>query len=41
MNGFSTAKYVQVMVAAGGSYNLAAKLVISSSAETVEVTAAS
>jgi hypothetical protein len=41
MTGFSTAKYNQVMVAAGGSYNLAAKLVISSSAETVEVTAAS
>jgi hypothetical protein len=41
MNGFSTAKYDKVLVAAGGSYNLAAKLAISSSAETVEVTAAS
>jgi hypothetical protein len=41
MSGFSTAKYVKVLVAAGSSYNLAAKLAISSSTETVEVTAAS
>ena len=41
MTGFSTAKYVKVEVAAGTSYTLAAKLAISSSAETVEVTAAS
>ena len=41
MTGFSTAKYVKVAVIAGGSYTLAAKLAISSSAETVEVTAAS
>ncbi len=41
MNGFSTAKYVKVDVGAGTSYTLAAKLVISSSAETIEVTAAS
>jgi len=41
MNGFSTAKYDKVLVAAGGSYNLTAKLAVSSSSETVEVTAAS
>ena len=41
MSGFSTAKYVKVDVGAGTSYNLAAKLAVSSSAETVEVTAAS
>ena len=41
MTGFSTAKYVKVDVVAGTSYTLAAKLAVSSSAETVEVTAAS
>ncbi len=39
--GFSNAKYVQIIVAAGTSYTLTAKLAVSSSAETVEVTAAS
>ena len=39
-NGFATAKYDKVQVEAGGSYVLPAKLEVSSSAETVEVTAA-
>ena len=39
-SGFSTAKYDNVQVAAGTSYILPAKLLISSSTETVEVTAA-
>ena len=39
-SGFSTAKYDNVQVEAGTSYILPAKLVISSSTETVEVTAA-
>jgi hypothetical protein len=38
--GFSTAKYDKVQVAAGASYVLPAKLVVSSSAQTIEVTAA-
>jgi Carboxypeptidase regulatory-like domain/TonB dependent receptor len=38
--GFSTAKYDKVQVAAGGSYILDAKLTVSSSAQTIEVTAA-
>jgi hypothetical protein len=38
--GFSTAKYDKVQVAAGANYVLPAKLVISSSAQTIEVTAA-
>jgi hypothetical protein len=38
--GFSTAKYDKVQVAAGASYALPAKLVVSSSAQTIEVTAA-
>ena len=39
-SGFSTAKYDTVQVAAGTSYILPAKLLISSSTQTVEVTAA-
>jgi len=39
--GFSNAKYDKVAVAAGSNYTLAAKLTISSSTDTVEVTAAS
>ncbi len=39
-SGFSTGKYDNVQVAAGTSYILPAKLLISSSTETVEVTAA-
>jgi hypothetical protein len=39
-SGFSTAKYDKVQVAAGASYVLPAKLVVSSSAQTIEVTAA-
>lgn len=39
-SGFSTAKYDNVQVAAGASYTLSAKLLLSSTAETVEVTAA-
>jgi len=38
--GFSTAKYDKVLVAAGANYVLAAKLALSSTAQTVEVTAA-
>jgi hypothetical protein len=38
--GFATAKYDKVQVEASGSYTLAAKLALSSSAQTVEVTAA-
>ncbi len=38
--GFATSKYDKVQVEAAGSYVLAAKLEVSSSAETVEVTAA-
>jgi hypothetical protein len=38
--GFSTAKYDKVQVAAGPSYTLSAKLALSSTEQTVEVTAA-
>ncbi|MDP9039239.1 MAG: carboxypeptidase-like regulatory domain-containing protein [Acidobacteriota bacterium] len=38
--GFATAKYDQVQVGAGANYTLSAKLSVSSSAQTVEVTAA-
>ena len=38
--GFSTAKYDKVQVAAGASYVLPAKLAVSSSSQTIEVTAA-
>jgi hypothetical protein len=39
-SGFSTAKYDKVQVAAGASYVLPAKLAVSSSSQTIEVTAA-
>ena len=39
-SGFSTAKYDQVQVAAGTNYTLAAKLAVSSTSQTIEVTAA-
>jgi len=39
-SGFATAKYDQVQVAAGTSYILAAKLAVSSTSQTIEVTAA-
>jgi Carboxypeptidase regulatory-like domain/TonB dependent receptor len=39
--GFATTKYDKVMVAAGSVYTLPAKLAVSSTAQTVEVTAAS
>ena len=39
-SGFASAKYDHVQIAAGGTYVLAAKLTVSSSTQTVEVTAA-
>jgi hypothetical protein len=39
-SGFSTAKYAKVQIAAGSVYSLSAKLLVSSSSQTVEVTAA-